>query len=108
VDELKALAQQEREIVAQMLYGDGNGNVPDERKPTTMQQKIHAASKATLLRAAKVAVMSTMLMQHRDRQKLTIEVPELKRWDNTEPHSAEPLLKGRRGKGTRKQRKAKR
>lgn len=94
------------EDAIQRLYGDGNGNVPDEHKPTTMKEKIHIAAKTRLLTAGRIAVMAGMLTAHQVREKKTIDIAEMKRWPDREPHSTEPLLKGRRGKGSRRQRKA--
>lgn len=94
------------EAAIQMLYGDRNGNVPDEHRPTTMKEKIHVAARTRLLSAGRIAVMASMLTAHQVREKKTIEIKELQPWPDREPHSTEPLLKGRRGKGTRRQRKA--
>ena len=78
----------------------------EETRPTTQREKVQAASKARLLRAGNIATMIGMIKQHVVRERVTIEIPELKRWAHVQPHDTTPLLKGRRGKGTRRQRKA--
>lgn len=102
-----AILSGDEEVAARLLYGDKNGDVPSsEHKPTTMQEKIHAASKAKLLRAGKIAALAGMITAHQVREKKTIELKELQPWPDRERHSTEPLLKGRRGKKSRRQRKA--
>ena len=101
-----AILSGDEEVAAQILYGDGNGHVPPEHVPTTMQEKIHAASKAKLLRAGRIAALAAMMTAHQVREKKTVELKELQPWPDRERHSSEPLLKGRRGKKSRRQRKA--
>lgn len=94
------------EKYAEMMYGDGSGNIPEEYRPKTTADKIRAVAKARLARAGIVAAMASVGIAAQHCEKRTIEIPELKRWEDTEPHSTEPLLKGRRGKKSRRQRKA--
>lgn len=92
------------EDAIQKLYRDSS--LADQHKPTTMKEKIHVAAKTRLLTAGRIAVMAGMLTAHQVREKKTIDIADMKRWPDREPHSTEPLLKGRRGKGSRRQRKA--
>lgn len=98
--------EEKEEIYVQTMYGDGNGNVEIPPAPTTQREKIHVASKTTLLRAGKIAALSAAIKAHQTREKKTVPVKKLKRWENTEPHSTEAPLAGRRGKKSRKQRKS--
>lgn len=98
--------EEKEEIYVQTMYGDGNGNVEIPPAPTTQREKIHVASKTTLLRAGKIAALSAAIKAHQTREKKTIEPKKLTRWENTEPHSTEAPLAGRRGKKSRRQRKS--
>lgn len=98
--------EEKEQIVRQELYGDGKGNIEIPAPPTTQREKIHAASKTTLIRAGKIAALTTAINSHQVREKKTVPVKKLKRWENTEPHSTEAPLAGRRGKKTRRQRKS--
>ncbi len=72
----------------------------------THREKVHAAGKANLLRAAQIAIMTGVIKDNMNRERVTIEMPVLKAWDDRDKHSTEPPLAGRRGKKTRRQRKA--
>jgi len=98
--------EEKEEIYVQTMYGDGNGNVEIPPAPTTQREKIHVASKTTLLRAGKIAALKAAINSHQVREKKTVSVKKLKRWENTEPHSTEAPLAGRKGKKTRRQRKS--
>jgi hypothetical protein len=98
--------EEKEQIVRQELYGDGKGNVEIPAPPTTQREKIHAASKTTLIRAGKIAALKAAINSHQVRERKTVPVKKLKRWENTEPHSTEAPLAGRRGKKSRRQRKS--
>ena len=98
--------EENEQIVRQELYGDGKGNIETPAPPTTQREKVHAASKTTLIRAGKIAALKAAINSHQVREKKTVPVKKLKRWENTEPHSTEAPLAGRKGKKTRRQRKS--
>lgn len=102
--------EENEQIVRQELYGDGKGNIEIPAPPTTQREKIHAASKTTLIRAGKIAALIAALKaainSHQVGDKKTVPVKKLQRWENTDPHSTEAPLAGRRGKKTRRQRKS--
>lgn len=98
--------EENEQIVRQELYGDGKGNIEIPAPPTTQREKIHAASKTTLIRAGKIAALKAAINSHQVGEKKTVPVKKLQRWENTDPHSTEAPLAGRRGKKTRRQRKS--
>lgn len=98
--------EEKEQIVRQELYGDEKGNITVPDAPKTMREKIHVYSKTKLLRAGQIAALAASITAHQTRDKKTIPLKKLERWPDTEPHSTEAPLAGRKGKKTRRQRKS--